>query len=77
MAVNEALTECPECCEVAVTHTAGPLPVCLSCDWTGWPPGEPVIATPHSQALWILSGQGVPPTEAEDYADAERDIRRI
>lgn len=32
----EPLTACPECDEVAVTTTAGPLPVCLACDWTGW-----------------------------------------
>jgi hypothetical protein len=31
------LTACPECSEVAVTTTAGVLPVCLACDWTGWP----------------------------------------
>lgn len=34
--------ECPECGDMAVIHTAGPLPVCRSCDWTGWPDTEPV-----------------------------------
>jgi hypothetical protein len=30
------LAKCPECGALAVTSTAGPLPVCRSCDWTGW-----------------------------------------
>jgi hypothetical protein len=33
---EDEFTPCPECEEVAVTHTAGPLPVCTKCDWTGW-----------------------------------------
>lgn len=34
--VTDGLTACPECAEVAVTRTAGPLGVCLNCDWTDW-----------------------------------------
>ena len=29
--------ECPECERSTLTRTAGPLPVCAACDWTGWP----------------------------------------
>lgn len=32
---------CPECGALAVSRTSpGDLPVCVACDWTGWPDDE-------------------------------------
>jgi predicted RNA-binding Zn-ribbon protein involved in translation (DUF1610 family) len=33
---NYEHTPCPECGSHAVVRVSGQLPVCKSCDWTGW-----------------------------------------
>jgi hypothetical protein len=49
------MTECPECGSHDMVRTPGLLPVCRSCDWTGWEP-TPTVEPPtyESRSARIL-----------------------
>ncbi len=62
-----AIGSCPECGSSDVTSTPGTLPVCRSCDWTGW---DLVPATAEAETAAILAD----PETMGAIAEAEADL---
>lgn len=65
-----AITTCPECGSSDVTSTPGTLPVCRSCDWTGW---DVVPGTADEAAIETAAILADPETMAA-IAEAEAEL---